>query len=238
MRCWRGCSRPTRTTSRSARSCTPSSAPTRRCRAKWRWRPAAAPAIYRCFSATWAAGMLDGCAVGDVFASPSADTMLTVTKAHQRRQGRRLHLRQLRRRQAELRHGRRDGRPGGHPRPHRHREGRRGLRPGGRGRPAARRGRHDLRLQVRRREGRAGRLAGRSRGRRGEGRWPTRGRWAWPCRRAPCRWPGKPTFTIGDDEMEIGMGIHGEPGVKREKLQPADQVAERMATTHPGGPCR
>jgi dihydroxyacetone kinase len=28
--------------------------------------------------------------------------------------------------------------------------------------------------------------------------------------------------------MEIGMGIHGEPGMKREKLQAADQVAERM----------
>lgn len=39
---------------------------------------------------------------------------------------------------------------------------------------------------------------------------------------------GKPTFTIGEDEMEIGMGIHGEPGMKREKLQPADQIAERM----------
>jgi dihydroxyacetone kinase-like protein len=39
---------------------------------------------------------------------------------------------------------------------------------------------------------------------------------------------GKPTFSIGDDEMEIGMGIHGEPGMKREKLQTADQIAERM----------
>jgi dihydroxyacetone kinase-like protein len=39
---------------------------------------------------------------------------------------------------------------------------------------------------------------------------------------------GKPTFTIGEDEMEIGMGIHGEPGMKREKLQTADQIAERM----------
>ena len=47
---------------------------------------------------------------------------------------------------------------------------------------------------------------------------------------SPCTVPmaGKPTFTIGDDEMEIGMGIHGEPGMKREKLQPADQIAERM----------
>jgi phosphoenolpyruvate---glycerone phosphotransferase subunit DhaK len=47
---------------------------------------------------------------------------------------------------------------------------------------------------------------------------------------SPCTVPraGKPTFTIGDDEMEIGMGIHGEPGMKREKLQSADQIAERM----------
>ncbi len=46
----------------------------------------------------------------------------------------------------------------------------------------------------------------------------------------PCTVPmaGKPTFSIGEDEMEIGMGIHGEPGIKREKLQPADQIAERM----------
>jgi dihydroxyacetone kinase-like protein len=47
---------------------------------------------------------------------------------------------------------------------------------------------------------------------------------------SPCTVPaaGHPTFTIGDDEMEIGMGIHGEPGVKREKLQTADDIAERM----------
>lgn len=47
---------------------------------------------------------------------------------------------------------------------------------------------------------------------------------------SPCTVPqaGKPTFTIGDDEMEIGMGIHGEPGMKREKLQTADAISERM----------
>lgn len=39
---------------------------------------------------------------------------------------------------------------------------------------------------------------------------------------------GRPTFTIGEDEMEIGMGIHGEPGAKREKLQSADEITERM----------
>jgi phosphoenolpyruvate---glycerone phosphotransferase subunit DhaK len=47
---------------------------------------------------------------------------------------------------------------------------------------------------------------------------------------SPCTVPraGKPTFTIGEDEMEIGMGIHGEPGMQREKLQSADQIAGRM----------
>ena len=39
---------------------------------------------------------------------------------------------------------------------------------------------------------------------------------------------GKPSFSIGDDEMEIGMGIHGEQGIKREKLQTADEIAEKM----------
>jgi dihydroxyacetone kinase DhaK subunit len=42
---------------------------------------------------------------------------------------------------------------------------------------------------------------------------------------------GRPTFTIGDDEMEIGMGIHGEPGVRRGKLESADQIAETLLGT-------
>ncbi len=47
---------------------------------------------------------------------------------------------------------------------------------------------------------------------------------------SPCTVPqaGKPTFTIADDEMEVGMGIHGEPGVKREKLRPANEIADAM----------
>ena len=47
---------------------------------------------------------------------------------------------------------------------------------------------------------------------------------------SPCTVPraGKPTFTIGEGEMEIGMGIHGEPGMKREQLQSADEITERM----------
>lgn len=47
---------------------------------------------------------------------------------------------------------------------------------------------------------------------------------------SPCTVPqaGKPTFEIADDEMEMGMGIHGEPGVWRGKLQSADQIAAEM----------
>ena len=41
---------------------------------------------------------------------------------------------------------------------------------------------------------------------------------------------GEPSFDIGDDEMEIGIGIHGEPGRFREPLGPASQVVERLAT--------
>ncbi len=46
----------------------------------------------------------------------------------------------------------------------------------------------------------------------------------------PCTVPqaGRPTFAIADDEMEMGMGIHGEPGVWRGKLRPADAVASEM----------
>ena len=36
---------------------------------------------------------------------------------------------------------------------------------------------------------------------------------------------GRPIFELGEQEMEIGMGLHGEPGVQRGRLKPADQVA-------------
>ena len=39
---------------------------------------------------------------------------------------------------------------------------------------------------------------------------------------------GKPMFAIGEDEIEVGVGIHGEPGRRREKLQRADALAEEM----------
>jgi phosphoenolpyruvate---glycerone phosphotransferase subunit DhaK len=41
---------------------------------------------------------------------------------------------------------------------------------------------------------------------------------------------GKPTFTLADDEMEMGVGIHGEPGRRRVKLAKADAIAEEMLT--------
>jgi dihydroxyacetone kinase-like protein len=41
---------------------------------------------------------------------------------------------------------------------------------------------------------------------------------------------GKPTFEIGDDEMEIGIGIHGEPGRERRKLATADEITEMLLT--------
>jgi phosphoenolpyruvate---glycerone phosphotransferase subunit DhaK len=44
---------------------------------------------------------------------------------------------------------------------------------------------------------------------------------------AACEVPGagRPTFELPDDEMEIGMGVHGEPGIRRGPMQPADAVA-------------
>ena len=39
---------------------------------------------------------------------------------------------------------------------------------------------------------------------------------------------GKPTFTLGEDEMELGVGIHGEPGRRRVKVSSADTIADEM----------
>ncbi len=41
---------------------------------------------------------------------------------------------------------------------------------------------------------------------------------------------GKPTFEIGDDEMEVGVGIHGEPGRERRKMGSADEITEALLT--------
>ncbi len=47
---------------------------------------------------------------------------------------------------------------------------------------------------------------------------------------SPCTVPaaGKPGFEISDDEMEVGIGIHGEPGTHKERLATADEVTEHL----------
>ncbi|MBZ9633469.1 dihydroxyacetone kinase subunit DhaK [Clostridium sp. FP1] len=46
----------------------------------------------------------------------------------------------------------------------------------------------------------------------------------------PCIVPaaGKPNFSLAEDEVEIGMGIHGEPGTHKETLKPVDEIVEHM----------
>jgi phosphoenolpyruvate---glycerone phosphotransferase subunit DhaK len=39
---------------------------------------------------------------------------------------------------------------------------------------------------------------------------------------------GEPIFDIGEDEIEIGIGIHGEPGVERKQVEPADRIVEEL----------
>ncbi|SDO79280.1 dihydroxyacetone kinase subunit DhaK [Selenomonas ruminantium] len=47
---------------------------------------------------------------------------------------------------------------------------------------------------------------------------------------SPCTVPaaGKPGFELAEDEVEIGIGIHGEPGTTREKLSTADETAKKL----------
>ena len=47
---------------------------------------------------------------------------------------------------------------------------------------------------------------------------------------SPCRIPGRtaPVFQLEDDEMELGMGIHGEPGISKTKLKSSSEIAEEI----------
>lgn len=47
---------------------------------------------------------------------------------------------------------------------------------------------------------------------------------------SPCQVPGadRPSFILGEDEIEMGMGIHGEPGIWRDRLKPADTIIDEM----------
>ncbi|MGL5642305.1 MAG: dihydroxyacetone kinase subunit DhaK, partial [Paraclostridium sp.] len=42
---------------------------------------------------------------------------------------------------------------------------------------------------------------------------------------------GTPTFELGEDELEFGVGIHGEPGIRREKMSTANELAKKMVDT-------
>jgi dihydroxyacetone kinase-like protein len=50
---------------------------------------------------------------------------------------------------------------------------------------------------------------------------------------SPCIIPeaGKASFSLADDEMEIGMGIHGEPGISRGRLKKADEIVDEIMST-------
>lgn len=46
----------------------------------------------------------------------------------------------------------------------------------------------------------------------------------------PCTVPaaGKPSFVLGENEIEVGLGIHGEPGTHREAIRPADEITDHL----------
>ena len=50
------------------------------------------------------------------------------------------------------------------------------------------------------------------------------------CALSACTVPraGKPSFSIADDEIEIGMGIHGEPGIETQKMMSANELADKL----------
>ena len=82
-----------------------------------------------------------------------------------------------------------------------------------------------LRREDRRRPGRGRRLARRRHRDRGQGQRQRALDGHGADRRASCRPPARRRSTSADDEMEIGIGIHGEPGRRREKLAPVDDIA-------------
>src|SRR5439155_5956535 len=54
---------------------------------------------------------------------------------------------------------------------------------------------------------------------------------------SPCTVPaaGRPGFDLGEGEIELGLGIHGEPGIHRGPLEPADRLVDGMLTAILGG---
>ena len=166
---------------------------------------------------------------------PTPDQMYEATKAVDWRRRRPAHRQELHRRRPQLRDGRRPrprrrdrGRGGGH--------GRRRRRAGQplHGRPPRRRG---GRSWPRRSSGRRPRREGPLRGRRGLPPVNAQGR-SMGMALTSCTVPaaGKPTFELGDEEMEIGIGIHGEPGRERVPLASAREIAAMLAEPDPRRP--
>ncbi len=170
-------------------------------------------------------GMLDAACPGQVFTSPTPDQMLAAAQAKHGGERRAVHRQELQRRHDELPARLGDARARQR---HRARQRRR------RGRELhlhdrpTRRGRDADRREGDRRRGRT---------RRGsvcmQGRWRPREQ----CDTASmgvaftsCTVPaaGRPTFDIGPEEVEMGVGIHGEPGRRREKFRPADALVKDL----------
>ncbi len=150
---------------------------------------------------------------------------------HDRRRRRRrpAHRQELHRRRHELRDGRRARRRRDRRRRRHGRHRRRRRRPGQpvHGGPARGR-RHGARGEDRRGRGRAGPQP--RRGRRGGATGSNAGGRSMGIALTSCTVPaaGQPTFDLPETEMEIGIGIHGEPGRRRVPLAPARQIAEML----------
>ena len=196
-------------------------------------------ATSRCTAASSASGMLDAACPGEVFTSPTPDQMLAATRlvdggagvihivknytgdvmnfemaaelaaADDRRQGGGDRHERRRRRRRQPLHRRA-------PRGRRHRVGRED-----RAAPPPRQGQRPRR--------RSPPSAGRS----------TAGGRSMGMALTSCTVPaaGKPTFELVEDEMEIGIGIHGEPGRYRRAAGTAAEIAERLRRTDPAPIC-
>ena len=200
--------------------------------------PAAARATSRCTAGSSGSGMLDAACAGEVFTSPVPDQMLAATKLRRRRRRRPARREELHRRRHELRDGRRAGRG---------RDRRRGRRPSSPTttspsrtactRPAAAASASPC---CWRRSPVPPRSSGRTLdqvaavARAGQRERPQHGRRAHLVHGA--RPPGNPTFDLPEDEMEVGVGIHGEPGRQRVPLAPAREIAELLVEPDPRRP--
>ena len=173
-------------------------------------------------------GMLDAACPGDVFAAPPMDYVLETSKLLNSRQGRAAHHQQLHRRPDGVRDGPGDGR--GRRDHDRHAD--RGRRRRGEG------------LHLHRRPARGGRATSSSSrpsgaaaeqgadldellriGNKVNSVTRTMGMALTSCT-PPAK--GSPLFELGDDEMEMGVGIHGEPGRRREKLASANEIVDEL----------